>query len=261
MTAHTPSRGCYLRGCRRPECKQADYRYMSALRLDHHRGRRRRTDATQTRVHLERLLAAGWLQVQIARTARLSHRVLTAVLAGQSTVTNATARAILNIPIGPAPGDARDVDATGTVRRVRALVAIGWPLAQLAPRFGLYETALGIIARGERTHVRATTADTIALDYRNLSRLPGPSARARNDAVRKGWPSPAAWDEATIDDPAAQPDLDQPEPELNRNELAEVRREEIFHLAGFHIPPEEIAARLGIGHTTVTGILRHRSAA
>lgn len=259
---HTPSRSCYQNGCPERACKEADYRYMSALRLDHHRGQRRRTDATQTRVHIERLLAAGWTQAQIARAARLNHRVMTAVLAGQRTVANDTARGVLNIPIGPAPDDARDVDATGTRRRVQALVAFGWPLAQLAPRFGLYTTNLGLIANGRRAYVHATTAETVAADYRRLSRLPGPSARARADAARKGWASPAAWDEDTIDDPAAVPDLDQPEPELNRNELAALRRQEVFHLAGFGIGPEEIAARLGMGFTTVTGILAdHRSAA
>lgn len=258
---HTPSRGCYQRGCTQPACKDADYRYMSALRLDHHRGRRRRTDATQTRIHVERLLAAGWTQAQIARAAGLAHRTIGAVTAGATTLSNRTALAVLSVPIGEPPQDARDVDSTGTVRRVQALVAIGWPIAQLAPYFGLYETALGRISRGELTHVRTGTAQTAVSVYRRLSRIPGPSVRARNDALRKGWPSPAAWDESTIDDPAAAPELDRPEPELKRNELAVLRRQEVFHLDSFGISPEEIAARLGMGFTTVTGILRQRSAA
>ncbi|MFF8482383.1 hypothetical protein [Streptomyces antibioticus] len=259
---HTPSRGCYQRGCPQPACKTADYQYMSALRLDHHRGQRRRTDATQTRHHIERLLAAGWTQAQITRAAGTAHRVVGAVLAGQRDVANDTARAILNIPIGPAPDDGRDIDATGTVRRVQALVAIGWPIARLAPYTGLYETALGRISRGELAHVRTGTAQTVAAVYRRLSRIPGPSTRARNDAARKGWTGPAGWGEDTIDDPSAGPEEDRPEPELNRLELAALRRREIVHLAGFDIPAEEIAARLGIGFTTVTGILRdHRTTA
>lgn len=252
---HIPSRGCYQRGCPDPACKELDYRYMSGLRLDHHRGRRRRTDATQTRVHIERLFAAGWTQAQITRAAGLAHRVVGAVVAGQREVANGTARAILNIPIGPAPADTRDVDSTGTVRRVQALVAIGWPIAQLAPYFGLHETALGRISRGELVQVRTATAQTAVMVYRRLSRIPGPSVRARNDAIRKGWPSPAAWDDTTIDDPTATPETDRPEPELKRGQLAELRRQEVAHLAGFGVRPEEIAARLGIGFTTVTGVL------
>jgi transcriptional regulator with XRE-family HTH domain len=253
---HTPSRACYIRGCRRPECKQADYEYMSRIRLDHHRGQRRRTDARQTRRHIEHLLAANWTQAQIARAAGLSHRTICDVLHGAPIVANRTELAILSIPIGPAPLDGRDVDGTGSMRRIQALVAIGWSLAQLAPRLGFYVTDLGLIANGHRPYVRATTADAIVRGYRQLARTPGPSTRARNDAARKGWHGPAAWDDDTIDDPDAAPDLEQPEPELNRNELAELRRQEVLHLAGFDVPPEEIAARLGIGFTTVTGILR-----
>ncbi|MFJ4624283.1 hypothetical protein [Streptomyces sp. NPDC088812] len=253
---HTPSRACYLRGCRLPECREADYQYMSRIRLDHHRGQRRRTDASQTRHHIELLLAAGWTQAQIRRATGLAHRVVGSVLAGQREVANDTARAILAIPLSEPPSDTRDVDATGTVRRVRALIAIGWPVAQLAPRFGLYETALGRIARGELPHVRATTAGAVAVAYRHLSRTPGRSQRARTHAAQRGWHGPAAWDEHTIDNPDARPDADLPEPELTRNELAELRRQEIEHLAGFGIRPEEIAARLGMGFTTVTDILR-----
>lgn len=254
--SHTPSRACYQHGCRQPACKQADYAYMARLRLDHHRGQYRRTDATQTRHHIERLIAAGWTQAQIARTAGLYHRIIGAVQAGQHTVANDTARAILNIPIGPAPRDAQDVDATGTVRRVRSLVAIGWPLAQLAPRFGLYVSALGRIANGRLEHVRATTADTIAREYRHLARTPGPSQLVRARAVRRGWNGPAAWDEQTIDDPHAQPEPSASAPELKRNELAALRREEITHLAGYGVTVEEIAKRLGMGVSTVQGVLR-----
>lgn len=254
--SHTGSRGCYLRGCRQPACIHANYQYMSALRLDHHRGQHRRTNATQTRHHIERLTAAGWSQAQIARAANIAHRTIGGILNGQPTVSAGTARAILAIRIGPAPADQRDVDATGTVRRVRALIAIGWPLTQLAPRFGLYVTALGRIANGQMEHVRSATADTIALDYRHLAGLPGPSQRSRREAVRRGWHGPTAWDERTIDDPAALPETADAEPVLSRDELAALRREEIAHLAGYGVGAEEIAARLGVGVSTVTEVLR-----
>jgi DNA-binding CsgD family transcriptional regulator len=254
--SHIPSRGCYLRGCRTDACTRANYQYMSGLRLDHHRGRHRRTDATQTRHHIERLTATGWTQAQIARTAGIAHRTIGGIINGQPAVFVTTARAVLNIPIGPPPADQRDVDATGTVRRVRALIAIGWPLARLAPRFGLYVTALGRIANGQLQHVRVTTADTIAAAYRHLAGMPGPSRRARNEAMRRGWHGPAAWDERTIDDPAARPETAGSEPVLNRDQLAALRREEIAHLAGFGVGAVEIASRLGVGVSTVTGVLR-----
>jgi hypothetical protein len=179
---HTPSRGCYQRGCQSAECAQENYQYMSRLRLDHHRGQKRRCNAAQSRHHVERLLAVGWHQAQIARAAGLAHRTVGSVMAGADTISKRTALALLSVPVGPAPGGHRDVDATGTVRRVRALVAIGWPVAHLAQQFGMYPTALGNIARGELQNVRATTADTVALHYQHLARTPGLSQRARNEA-------------------------------------------------------------------------------
>lgn len=203
---HTPSRGCYQRGCRLPECVNENYRYMSRLRLEHHRGQRRRCDATQTRHHIERLLAAGWTQAQIARAAGLVHHLISDIRRGKQTIANNTAYAILTVPIGPPPAGTRDVDATGTMRRLRALVAIGWPIEQLAPQLGIYPTALGNIARGELRSVRATTADAVALLYQHLVRQPGPSNRSRILARKKGWHGPLAWE--AIDDPNEQPETD-----------------------------------------------------
>jgi transcriptional regulator with XRE-family HTH domain len=179
---------------------------MSRLRLEHHRGQRRRCDATQARHHIERLLAQNWTQAQIARAARLAHHIISDVRRGRPIVAVATAYAILSVPIGPAPADLRDTDATGTMRRLRALVAIGYPIAQLAPRIGIYPTALGNIARGELHTVRLTTADTVALHYQQLICQPGPSSRARIEARKKGWHGPLAWDD--IDDPNCQPETD-----------------------------------------------------
>jgi len=257
-TDHTPSRSCYQRGCPQPACKQADYQYMSRIRLEYHRGQRRRTEATQTRHHLERLLAIGWSQAQISRASGLPRRTIGAIIAGGPAVSKQTALAILSVPIGPPAADTRDVDATGTTRRLRALIAIGWPVAHLADRYGMYPTALGRIACGQLQQVRATTAHRIAVDYRELCRIPGPSQRARNEACKKGWHGPLAWDGAAIDDPNAQPEVEQQVNELalKRNGLATLRRAEIEHLAAFNVPSREIAARLGIAESTVNGIVR-----
>lgn len=201
---HEPSRACYLRGCNTAACKQANYRYMSQIRLEHHRGQRRRTDATQTRVHVERLLATGWTQAQISRAAGIVHHLVSDVIHGKQTIANKTAYAILSVPISAPPADTRDVDATGTTRRLQALVAIGWPINQLAPQVGIFSTALGNIARGELLTVRRTTADTVALHYQHLICQPGPSNRSRILARNKGWAPPGVWDD--IDNPDDIPD-------------------------------------------------------
>lgn len=249
------TRACYLRGCRRPECGDAHYRYMSRLRLDAIEGKPRRIDATQTRTHIQRLQAAGWTAAQITRVSGITHhRIVGAILKGQATVSCRTALAIYSIHIGPPPADQRDVDSTGTTRRVRALVAIGWPIAQLAPVLGIYETALGIIARGERQQVRATTAARIAREYRRLSRTPGINNRARNDARRNGWHGPLAWDETTIDDPNAQPDVDDGYMPLHPNSYDPYRRSEIEHLLQSGASRDEIHKRTGASPSYITQI-------
>jgi hypothetical protein len=242
---HIPSRGCYQRGCPLPECSQANYRYMSRLRLEHHRGHRRRMDATQTRNHIERLIAADWTQAQIARAAGLAHHLIGDIRRGQQIVANSTAHAILNVPIGPPPAPVRDVDATGTMRRLRALVAIGWPIDQLAPQLGIYPTALGNIARGELAHVRIATADTVALHYQHLIRRPGPSNRGRILARKKGWHGPAAWDGAAIDDPNAKPETGKPYKPADKYGRDPDRTREIEHLYLLNESPQQIAKQLG----------------
>ena len=48
---------------------------------------------------------------------------------------------------------------------------------------------------------------------------PGPSARIRGDALRRGWHSPLLWDD-DIDDPAARPARGRRTPKHTRKEVA-----------------------------------------
>lgn len=248
-TAAPPQHGerrCYLRGCRLPECETANYRYMSKLRLDVARGQRRLIDATQTITHTERLIANGWTHTQIASAAGVADRTV-GELFKRTTVYTATAQAILSIHIGPPPTPRRNIDATGTRRRVQALVAIGWPVKQLAERVGLNVIALGHIANGDLEQVRATTASTVARHYRHLSCIPGTSVRARNLARKKGWHGPLAWD--AIDDPACEPEFD---PHADkRGRPAKVDDARVLHLTDEGLTTEQIAWELGCHERTV----------
>lgn len=249
-TDHTPSRACYLQGCRAPECAQKNYRYMSRLRLDYQRGKRRRISATQSRHHIERLLAAGWTQAQIARAAHLAHHIVGDIHRGQQTISNPTALAILSVPIGPAPANIRDTDATGTIRRLRALVAMGWPIEQLAPQLGILPTALCNIARGELKSVRITTADTVALHYQHLSRQAGPSNRTRILARKKGWHGPLAWD--AIDDPNCQPEYERrSEARASTKPKVHADTVRVAKLTALGKSAAEIALQLGCHQRTV----------
>lgn len=256
--AHVPehgSRSGYLRGCGCDPCRTAHYRYMARWRLDNHRGQRRRTDSEPARRHVQQLLDAGWLQQQIADAASLNHRIVGSLLAREyATISRRNEAAILGVS-GPPPRQ-RDVDATGTMRRVRALIAIGWPIAQLAPRLGIHRDAVGVIARGERRQVRAETADRVAAAYHTLSRTPGTSVRARRMAARRGWHGPTAWDGGAIDDPTAEPEPADDDRPLTRDELGALRRAEIRHLAMLGESTHQIAKAVGLGEGYVRDILR-----
>ena len=94
------------------------------------------------------------------------------------------------------------VDATGTIRRVHALMRMGWPTATIAGLCG-WRTGEAVTALGYRTKVTAVTAAHVAVAYDALSMRLGPSDQVRQHAARQGWAPPLAWD--NIDDPTERP--------------------------------------------------------
>jgi hypothetical protein len=100
-------------------------------------------------------------------------------------------------------GIVRSVPASGTQRRIRALMAIGWTSADIATRAGWGTPQAVTELLAVRRTVFVATAATIAAIYDDLCMTPGPSEKNRRDAQRKGWPPPLAWDD--IDDPDEAP--------------------------------------------------------
>jgi len=99
------------------------------------------------------------------------------------------------------------VDATGTIRRLRALAAMGWPMKQLAAMSGVSMPTVSCLMNHRRGTVYSRTAGKVADLYDELSMREGNSQRSRLRARRHGWAPPLAWDDETIDDPNAQPDV------------------------------------------------------
>lgn len=98
-------------------------------------------------------------------------------------------------------GRPRLVDATGTRRRIQALIAIGYRHTVLATELGVSHDV--IRKRSIAPKVNRDTAAAVAGLYDRLSmtvpvgRTPGERvaiSRARNLAARNGWPPPLAWD-------------------------------------------------------------------
>jgi hypothetical protein len=95
------------------------------------------------------------------------------------------------------------VDSTGTRRRIEALMAIGWPGDELARRLGVTRGAL-YRTRRRTTSLRGTQRRVADL-YEALADVRGPSRRTEGRSRALGYEPPIAWDDDTIDDPAARP--------------------------------------------------------
>jgi hypothetical protein len=110
---------------------------------------------------------------------------------------------------------------------------MGYSLVSLSSRLAMTEDRLSSIARGVVDVVRITEAREIAKLYRELCHTPGPSKRAAQNARKKGWHGPLAWDD--IDDPTCQPETE--------GTVAIDRRPRI------HVDPQEVARLTAIGRT------------
>lgn len=203
-TAHTPSRNCYLRGCRQKACIAVSTRYTKRLRLEHQRGQYRMTDATPAHRHVKQLLAAGWTQVQISAASGVPTANIHKLYVGpQAKIANWRAVALLAVEVTPPPADDRHVDATGSRRRLQALRVLGHRRYDLAARLGTTPDRIKHITSGSMRRIEPAEAAAITRLYRTLSTVPGPSKQTASIARNKGWHGPLAWDD--IDNPKSRP--------------------------------------------------------
>lgn len=116
-------------------------------------------------------------------------------------------------------GQPLTVDGTGTRRRLQALHRIGWTSEDIASRLGMTRMAINNLMRRD-TPVFATTKAKVTKVYDELwdvtpppmhGKAAGVRNRSINRAKRLGWAPPLAWDDDTIDDPDARPDLGEPD--------------------------------------------------
>lgn len=168
----------------------------------------------------------------------------------------------------------RYVDATGTVRRLRALAALGVRIDVIASRLGVTTRAVAYLR--DQRRVRVDTAARVQIIYNDLWDAPAEfrsQATSRN-ALRLGWLPPLAWDDDTIDlshgdivqmgyglhqfiySPQTAEDIDKIAVEravageripLNPAEVSEAR----VTLERMGLTAREIAERLGVSERTV----------
>ncbi len=172
------------------------------------------------RGHLARLTRAGIGYRQVARLSGVHYSLLTRLVWGEPSrgrrpserVRCELAERILAVDVDAAnlaPGGR--IDATGTRRRLQALITLGWSQAELARRLGRGTNSL----RGTITASRVTsvTAAAVHAVYEHLwNTAPDESTAARADAAataraharQHGWLAPLAWDDIDTD-PEPQP--------------------------------------------------------
>ncbi|MER7331629.1 MULTISPECIES: hypothetical protein [unclassified Micromonospora] len=99
----------------------------------------------------------------------------------------------------------RCIDATGSIRRLRALVVNGWGWKELGHHSGESPHTVRAIALGKHNAVRVATAAWVRDLFALLCDTPGASEQARETARRRGWHPAGAWDD--IDNPDEQPNV------------------------------------------------------
>lgn len=97
------------------------------------------------------------------------------------------------------------VDATGTKRRIQALLALGWTLREIGEESGGYTKNWAHLILKQDIVVSTTAAKIDGAFERLCMTVPiGPyRVRTRNRARHNGWLPPLVWND--IDDPDEQP--------------------------------------------------------
>lgn len=178
-------------------------------------------DAEPVRRHVRALMAYGVGWMRIARLVGVPQSTVEKLLYGDPRRGQAPSKRIRPetaerlLALSPSPDlldSAASVDGTGTRRRLQALVAAGWPQRQLAVRLGIDPSNINRTIRDERVYAGTDRAARALYDdlwnedpVRHGVRAQSVSL-ARSCARRNGWAPVGAWDDDTIDDPAAEPD-------------------------------------------------------
>jgi hypothetical protein len=192
----------------------------------------------------------GWTWEQIGIAAGLAPTVAYNIVAGRQhqRVIVDTEQAILSVALAPVESH-RGVDATGTRRRMQALAWMGWSTVNLSHRVGLRPATLHTLTY--RGTVSTRTARRVAHVYQQLSHLTGPSQQSATKARKAGHAPPMAWDDNTIDDPAAHPDYGAREVHWRRIHLDDVR----FFEGVLGMSRQDVARRIGVQPDSITRVM------
>lgn len=199
------------RTCTCPGCQRARNRYRKQRQMAVAHGTWDAPSAAEPWLQVVAEHAeAGWTPRQMAFVTGLTYQYMRTLLGitpepQPRTIRPTTTRAIEQLigadRLDPRVPDETFISPVGSIRRIQALRALGWPMQMLEARYGTF------LQPPPDARCSAGYARTIRDVYEELSGTTGPSTRVASLAVRSGWAPPLAWDGVDIDDPAAFPDF------------------------------------------------------
>ena len=166
-----------------------------------------KVDPAPVIAHIKSLAAAGISNARLGQLCDIPQNNIWAIASGHRKFVFArTAAKILAVPVPAAVwSEAKagcPVPVIGTQRRLRALMAIGYPSRDLAERLSVQQCVVVGASSGRRAYVTARVARDVAALFDRLQMTQGPSAQSRRRAAAKGWQPPLALDEEEIDKPS-----------------------------------------------------------
>lgn len=233
-------------GCQLDACRDRFNARRRAIKAGTLQPSRILIDATPVREHILELRDSGMSLTCIARLASVAHTTVCGIINGrpqnrrgrQRVITPETSAKILAV---------RLLTATGTLRRIQACSAGGWPDRRIAARAGL--SGHWIVDLTPDTPILITSAEKIAAVYDELRHLnpekngvwPGHASRARQRAEDNNWPNFAYWDQhpGDIDDPHFEPMYG-----VTRREIVAQDASELMRVGG--LDRQAAAERLGV---------------
>lgn len=240
--------------CRLPECvRRYNDRNNARLRAHKEGTYSALVEVTPARQHIICLMNTGMSADAIARAAGISVHSVLDILRPHATKRRGKRRRISPqlaqklLAVRASDRTSGRIDATGTIRRVQALVALGWPVKHIADRAGLSAENSSYILK--RPRVYSSTAKAIAVVYDEL-RGKRPERNgvikahvvvAKNRAARNRWAPPRYWDQhpGAIDDPDFEPMYG-----VTKREIVAQDANEVMRLCG--LDRQAAADRLGV---------------
>lgn len=256
----------YRRGCRCTTCKTGTTAAVRRQRYLRNTGRGTMVSPKRAAHHIELLRSHGMSDKDIQTDAGVGPNVFYRITGQRTDIRRNTEARILAVKPRPvdAPRSGAHIPGRGTIHRLRALAADGWPAAHLGERCGKRKQFIVHLQNSDpdTARVRRWVADyVIELSNQLAGQQPeehGVAAhiaeRIRKAAASKGWAGTAYWDPDDYDNPDFTPATGNQR--LSKNELGALRRAEIAHLITFNLSYADIAARLGMSENYVRDIAR-----